>query len=104
MSYSRVRSFLYSIVHTADGHCFGSYAQRTGKEEVVMIYGENAAVRQTDDCHCDWTGQCPRCGHIESGWTRNHYISAGYRTTSSLGHRTCSKCHTQYEVKLVNMR
>lgn len=68
-----------------------------------MIYAENAIIRARDNCHCDWSGQCPRCGHVELGWTLNQYISAaGYMTSLSLGRKTCSKCKTQYEIKLLN--
>ena len=70
-----------------------------------MIYGENAIIQQKDDCHFDWTGRCPSCGHTEASWTRNASISSGgYRTTAILGHKTCSKCKTRYEVKAINMK
>ncbi len=68
-----------------------------------MIYAENAIVRNKDNCHCDWAGQCPRCGHVEITWTNNQYIdSGGYMSSVSLGRKTCSKCRTQYEIKLFN--
>ena len=68
-----------------------------------MIYAENAIVRPKDDCHCDYTGQCPRCGHVEIGWTINQHIGkAGYMSSLSVGRKTCSKCKTQYEIKLFN--
>ena len=65
-----------------------------------MIYAENAVIQVKDDCHFDWTGRCPVCGHIEASWTRNTYISSGgYRASCSLGRKTCSKCKAQYQVK-----
>ncbi|MBP3495231.1 MAG: hypothetical protein J6K52_03405 [Clostridia bacterium] len=69
-----------------------------------MIYAENAVIQVKDSCHFDWVGQCPRCGHVEASWTRNAYISSGgYRTSSILGHKTCSKCKTRYEIKAYNV-
>jgi transcription elongation factor Elf1 len=68
-----------------------------------MIYAENAVVQPKDNCHCDWVPQCPRCGHIELSWVRNQYVgSGGFLVTSNMGRKTCSKCKTQYEVKLFN--
>ena len=70
-----------------------------------MIYGENAIIQQKDDCHFDWVGRCPSCGHTEVSWTRNSYISSGgCRTTLSLGRKTCSKCKMQYQVKVINSK